>query len=418
MKTVEMRQERAKLIAQARELLDQAEKENRDLRPEEEQQYERIMEDVDRRAKIIEREERLQGMESDLQQSTRRTVLDPSAQPQEERRNKKLAETAEYREAFWQAIRQDRNSLDAEQIRLLMSPEVRTLVTQTNTAGGYLIPTDFERTLIQKLLSFNVMRSLCTIITTAHPTEIPVEADFGTATWLAENATYVESDSSFGQMTLSAYKLGTIMKISEELLHDSVFNLDAYVSDAYARRFGFAEEAALVNGDGNGKPTGVVKDATQGKVGGVSLAADDLLDLFHALKRPYRQSATWLLHDSTAKEIRKLKDANGQYLWQPGLQAEQPDRILSRPVAISDFMPEIGADARSILFGDFSYYWIADRQGRVMQRLNELYAANGQVGFRMYERLDGKLILPEAIVSFQHAPAANSTPAPETKKVR
>lgn len=405
---IELRQKRAALVKQARELLDKAESENRALTGEEEQQYERIMADVDRLGKEIEYEERLQGIEMQLENRGRYIVPDPQVQPgvQPEARNKRAVQ--EYRDAFWAALSRGTNALTADQYNLLMDPEVRALAIGTDAAGGYLVPDEFERMLIQKLESMNVIRGLATVITTSSGTrEIPVEADYGTAQWLGESATYTESDATFSQVTLSAYKLGTIVKVSEELLNDSAFNIEQYVSSALARRFGNAEEQAFITGDGNGKPTGIVQGATQGKVGATgqttSVTADDILDLYHALKRPYRSAAVWLLHDSTALAVRKLKDTTGNYIWQPGLQAGQPDRLLGRPVVLSDYMPQMAANAKSILFGDFSYYWVADRVGRVMQRLNEIYAVNGQVGFRMFERVDGKLILPEAVVYYQNS---------------
>ena len=128
-----------------------------------------------------------------------------------------------------------------------------------------------------------------------------------------------------------------------------------------------------------------------------AVTADELMDLFYSLKSPYRKNAVWILNDSTIKAIRKLKDNNGQYLWQPSLVAGTPDTILGRPVKTSAYMPAIAAGAKTIAFGDFSYYWIADRQGRSFKRLNELYAANGQVGFLGSQRVDGKMILPEAV---------------------
>lgn len=405
---IEKRQKRAKLVNQGRELLDKAEKENRALTAEEEQQYDRIMDDVDRLGKEIEREEKQLALENEM-----KDVSSPAHRPEPQNDNKKNTNpraSKAYRDAFWRALTHGKNALTAEQVNLLNDPQVRNLSVGTDAAGGYLVPDEFERTLVQKLEDANVMRGLATVITTGSGTrEIPVEADYGSATWLGENAAYTESDAQFSQVTLSAYKLGTIIKVSEELLNDSAFNIDNYVAGAFARRFARAEEAAFVNGDGSGKPTGVVQMATEGKVapdGQVdSVTTDDLFDIYHALKRPYRSNATWLFADSTAKAIRKLKDGDGQYLWQPGLQAGQPDRLLGRPIAISDDVPAMAADAKSIIFGDMSYYWIADRVGRTMQRLVELYAENGQVGFRMYQRVDGKLILPEAIVYFQNAAA-------------
>lgn len=404
-KVLEMRQKRAALVKQAREILDRAEAEKRNLTAEEEQQYNRIMEEVDRLGKAIEREERQQALERELAQS-QGTVAARAYQPGQPEGVANLRASEEYRAAFWQALRMGHNSLTAEQVRLLMDPEVRALAIGTDAAGGYLVPDEFEKTLLKKLEAQNVMRTLATVITTSSGSrEIPVEEDYGTASWLAENAVFVESNASFGQVVLGAHKLGTIVKVSEELLNDSAFNIEDYISSAFARRFGRAEEAAFVNGDGNGKPTGVLVSAQVGVTTAAAnaITADELLDLYHSLSRPYRVRATFLMADATAKVIRKLKDNDGQYIWQPGLTAGEPDRLLGRPVVISDYMPTIAAGAKVIAFGDFSYYWIADRQGRVMQRLSELYAANGQVGFRAYQRVDGKLTLPEAIKVLQMA---------------
>ena len=166
-------------------------------------------------------------------------------------------------------------------------------------------------------------------------------------------------------------------------------------------------------GNGTGKPLGILA-ATGGAQTGITAAsstavtADELIDLYYSLKSPYRKNAVWALNDSTVKAIRKLKDGNGQYLWQPGITAGAPDMILGRPVRTSAYMPAIAAGAKTIAFGDFSYYWIADRQGRSFKRLNELFAATGQVGFLASQRVDGKLVLPEAVKVLAQKAASGS----------
>ena len=160
--------------------------------------------------------------------------------------------------------------------------------------------------------------------------------------------------------------------------------------------------------DGSGKATGIFA-ATGGAQTGVTAAsstaitADELIDLFYSLKSPYRRKAVWVMNDSTFKAIRKLKDNQGQYLWQPSLTAGTPDTILNRPVYTSGFMPTLATGNKTILFGDLGYYWVADREGRSFKRLNELYAPTGQVGFLTSQRVDGKLILPEAVKVLQQA---------------
>jgi len=398
-KILEMRQNRAALVQQARELLNRAEDEKRDLTAEENEQYERIMADVDKLGNQIEREERQQRLEKELAQS-RGTIAGGKEQPGDnETRDDNPCATKEYRSAYWQQFRHGKQALTAE--------EYRALTVGTDAAGGFLVPTEFERRVVDMLMEENVMRSLATVITSSSDRQIPVVASHGQAYWTAEEGNYTESDDAFGQKLLSAHKLTVLMKISEELLQDSAFDLEAYTAREFARRAGVKEEDALVAGDGVGKPRGVILDAQIGvtAASATAIAADELIDLFHSLKRPYRARASWLMNDSTVKAIRKLKDTDGQYIWQPGLQSGEPDRLLGRPVAVSAAMPLIGANNKPIAFGDFSYYWIADRQGRVFQRLNELYATTGHVGFRAYQRVDGVLVLPEAVKALVH-PAA------------
>jgi HK97 family phage major capsid protein len=230
-----------------------------------------------------------------------------------------------------------------------------------------------------------------------------------------EEGSYKESDDSFTQVTIGAFKLGTMIKVSEELLNDSAFDIESYISAEFARRIGNAEEEAFITGDGEGKPVGILADKKSDKDVGAevgvtaasatAITADELIDLYHSLAVPYRGKAVWLMNDSTIQHIRKLKDENGQYLWQPGLVAGAPDTILGRPVKVSRYMPAIEAGKKTVAFGDFNYYWIADRQGRSFRRLDELFATTGQVGFRGSERVDGKLVLTEAIKVLQQATA-------------
>ena len=228
----------------------------------------------------------------------------------------------------------------------------------------------------------------------------------GSAAWVDEEGAIPEGDDAFAQVSIGAYKLGTMIKVSDELLNDSVFNLEAYISKEFARRIGAKEEEAFFVGDGVGKPTGVLS-ATGGAEIGVTTAAaaaftaDEIFDLFYSLKAPYRRKAVFIMNDASVKALRKLKDTNGQYLWQPSLTAGTPDTLLNRPVYTSAYMPAIEAQAKSVLFGDLSYYWVADRQGRSFKRLGELYAPTGQVGFLGTQRVDGKLVLPEAVKVLQ-----------------
>ncbi|USK85722.1 phage major capsid protein [Peribacillus asahii] len=402
---LKLKQKRMNLVTQAREILNKAQGESRSLSQEEENQYDNIMADVDEMGKEIQREERMAELESQMEQRSHVQSKPDPQKPSQEQRSSNPRATEEYRSAFWTGMRSGANSLTGDQYNLLHSPEVRALAIGTDAAGGYVVPDEYERNLIKKIEDANIMRSLVTVIQTGSGTrELPFESDYGTASWGGEASNTPESDAVFGIKTIGAHKLHTLIKISEELMNDAFFDIEDYVSSAFARRFARAEETAFINGDGNGKPLGLIQSATEGKTGVLSgITPDDMIDIFHSLKRVYRSNASWLMADSTVKVIRKLKDNDGQYIWQPGITAGQPDRILNRPVHVSDDVPTMGAGVKSILFGDYKHYTVADRKGRTMQRLNELYAATGQIGFRSYARLDGKLLQPNAVVYFKNS---------------
>ena len=273
--------------------------------------------------------------------------------------------------------------------------------------GGYLVPTEFERQIVTALDENNVVRSVANVIKTAAERKIPVAASHVAAQWTAENGAYTESNSTFAQKAIDAYKETALAKVSIELLQDSMFSVEAYLANEFGRAFGILEEEAFCVGTGTGQPTGIFNAYdNNAPVGGEinvitgtsgAVKGDDLISLVYALKAPYRKNAKFLMKDSSVAEIRKLKDGNGVYMWQPSLQAGQPDKLLGYDLLTSAYAPEIAANALPVAFGDFHSYWISDRSGITIQRLNELYSANGQVGFIATKRCDGKTILHEGI---------------------
>ena len=389
----ELREKRAKVWDQAKKFLDERRQDSGLISPEDNATYEKMEKEVVDLGKEVERLERQEMMDRELSAAVSNPL---STRPEKTKEDKTGRATDAYRSAFWGAMRNKVN------------PSVQNaLQIGQDSEGGYLVPDEYEQQLVQALEEANVLRGLCHVINTSHgDRKIPVVASHGSAAWMDEESALQESDDTFTQVSLSAYKLGTMLKVSDELLHDSFFNLERYVASEFARRVGAAEEEAFLLGNGSSKPTGLL-NSTGGASLGVTAASptaitmDEVIDLFHSVKSAYRKNATFVVNDGTIKTIRKLKDANGQYLWQPSVTAGTPDTILNRPVRTSQFMPTAAAGEKTILFGDFSYYWIADRQGRTFKRLNELYAANGQVGFLAWQRLDGKLILPEAVKVLQ-----------------
>ena len=389
-KILELREKRAKAWEAAKAFLDSKRGGDGLLSAEDTATYEKMEQEVVDLGKEIERLERQAAIDAELNKPVSEPITNkPNNNPDGE--EKKGRATDRYKKTFWNAMRR-KNFYDVE----------NALQVGTDSEGGYLVPDEFEHTLVEALEEENFFRSIATVIqTSSGDRKIPVVATKGTASWIDEEGAYPESDDSFGQVSIGAYKVATMLKVSDELLNDSVFDLEAYISKEFGRRIGTKEEEAFFTGDGKGKPTGIF-NAAGGASDGVTTAAagisfDDVMDLFYALKSPYRRKAVWVLNDTTVKALRKLKDNNGNYIWQPSVQAGQPDMILNRPYYTSAYVPEVAAGAKVMAFGDFSYYWIADRQGRSFKRLNELFAANGQVGFLASQRVDGKLILSEAV---------------------
>lgn len=390
---LEMREKRAQLWDAAKKFLDEHQDTNNSLSAEDAATYDRMEADVVSMGQNIERLERQAAIDREMNSATS-TVL--ASRPGKPEGGKTGRASDEYKQAFWAAIRGHGSRAALR----------NALQVDTDSEGGFLVPDEYERTLVKSLEDANIMRTLCTIIRTdSGERKIPVVASTGTGSWVEEEGDIPESDDTFGQITLSAHKVATMIKVSDELLRDSVFDIQSYIAGEFARRIGACEEGAFITGDGTHKPTGLLHATNGAGVGvttaGATFTADEVIDLVYSVRSVYRPNAVFLRNDSAIRALRKLKDGSGQYLWQPGLREGEPDRLLNHRVYTSAYMPEIAAGNKPILFGDFKSYWIADRDGRSFQRLNELYAKTGQVGFLATERVDGRLVLPEAMKCLQ-----------------
>lgn len=389
--TLELREKRAKAWEAAKAFLDAKAKDGAFASAEDAATYDRMEQEVMDLGKQIDRLERQAAIDAELAKATSTPITNqPNGKADGDSKQGRASD--EYKRAFWNGMRNK------------MSYEVQNALSiGTDSEGGYLVPDEYERKLVQALEEEVFFRSLANVIkTSSGDRKIPIVTSKGEAAWIDEGGQFPESDDSFGQTSIGAYKLATMIKVSDELLNDSVFNIENYISKEFARRIGTKEEEAFFVGDGKGKPEGLFGSADLGVTAAtVNITFDDVMDLFYSLRSPYRKKATWLLNDSTVKAIRKLKDGNGNYIWQPSVRDGEPDRILNRPYRTSIYVPELAAGKRVMAFGDYSYYWIADRQGRSFKRLNELYATTGQVGFLACERVDGKLILSEAVKTLE-----------------
>lgn len=385
MTIIEMREKRAKLWNTMEGFLDTHRNDKGVLSAEDDATYANMEKDLNDLSNEIRRMERRDAMEAELSKPVNQPI---TAQPERHEPEKQGRASNAYKEDFGRHLRGK-------------APIHNVLSESSDQDGGYLVPEEFETFIVDGLKEANVIRSIAKVITTHHDRKIPIAVGHSVANWTPENGEFTESNPTFGQKQIDAHKLTDLIRVSVELLQDSAFSLEEYIANEFARAFGVAEEEAFCVGTGSGQPTGIFT-ANGGQVGVTAAAnnavtADELINLVYALKSPYRRNAGFLMNDATISAIRKLKDGNGVYLWQPSLQANEPDKLLGYNLYTTPYAPTMAAGAYTIAFGDFKNYWIGDRAGRTVQRLNELYATNGQIGYVATERVDGKVILPEGI---------------------
>ncbi|SFA71476.1 phage major capsid protein [Selenomonas ruminantium] len=380
---MELRIKRAQLWEGAKAFLDSHTDKDGKLSAEDAAAYDKMEANVVALGKEIERLERQAAIDAELAKPTTEPIVNKPAAAVSE---KKGRAADEYRQAMIAAIRSNFRNVS------------NVLQEGVDADGGYLVPEEMDSRLIDVLTEENIMRNLGTKITTSGERKINIAATKPAASWIEEGGTLSFGDASFDQIIMDAYKLHVAIKVTEELLYDNAFNLESYIIQQFGKAISNAEEDAFLNGDGNHKPTGLLTSAATGvTTSGASITADELISLVYSLKRPYRKNAAFIINDQTLSVIRKLKDANQAYIWQPSYQAGEPDRLLGYALHTSPYMPTVAAGKSVIAFGDYSYYNIGDRGTRSLQELKELFAGNGMVGFVMKERVDGKLVLPEAV---------------------
>jgi HK97 family phage major capsid protein len=389
-KIEELRVKRAELYAGMGEVLERA-GDDGSLSAEDAKEFDAREADFDNVTGQIARLEKYDGFKPTLEQ---RKVAESDSRKVEDNEERKAEdnsiESREYAEAFESYLRGD---LNVEQ-RAAMQ-------VGTASEGGYTVAEEWWRQLVESEREFGVMLQLGTTVRTGDSGQlhIPTVATAGTAALTAEEAAFTESEDTFGEIVLDSYKIGTLVKISDELLNDSIFDLSGFIARRAGQAIGIKANNYFVVGNGTGQPNGITVASGLGKTaaGAAAITADELIDLYHSLLSPYRSRASWLVKDSTAAAIRKLKSNDTQYIWQPGLVAGQPDILLGRPVYTDPDMPAMTTGLKSVIFGDISAYWIREVGTATVKVLNELYAVNGQVGYRVDRRLDGELVDTAAV---------------------
>ena len=398
-KIQELIDKRAQLWNAAKTFLDERTDKDGKLSAEDAAAYDKMEADVVAYGKDIERMERQKRLDAELAKPAAEAIVNAPAVGDSVKPKTGRA-SDEYKQAMLDAIR-----ADFRRVSNVMSEGVAA-------DGGYLVPDEWDRRLVDSIEEQNIMRRLGTTITTSGLHKINIAGTKPAAAWIDEGDALTFADATFSQISIDAHKLHVAVKVTNELLSDSAFNLESYILTQFALAIGNAEEDAFLNGPlttpsgSAGKPKGLFTMAaaqpnatadTAGNIETSAISADDIVSLIYSLKRPYRRRAAFIMNDSTIAAIRKLKDENKTYMWQPSYQADEPDRLLGYPIYTSPYAPTIAAGAAVIAFGDMSYYNIGDRGTRTIQELRELFAGNDMTGYVMKERVDGVLVLPEAV---------------------
>lgn len=388
--------QRARAWEQAKPLNDTIHAEGRPFSAEEQEQWDRYNADIDacdaRIAEldtILERERDAADARLRLLELVGNSDEQPTDAPQQR------AET-DVSEQFRALARGEARSIDFK-MSDAAKREARDLVKGTTTAGGYTVPTSFVRSLYEHMIEVSAIRQTnATILTTAtgEALQVPKTTAHGTAAIVAEGGAIAEADPTFGQVTLDAYKYGILIQISHELMKDTAVDLNGYLARQAGRALGNASGTHFVTGDGSSKPNGVVTASTLGKTAAsaTAITTDELIDLHFSVIEPYRRSAYWMFKDATLGAIRKLKDTTNQYLWNPGLASLAPSTILDKPYVVDPNMPAMTTGLKSVLFGDFSTYWIRDVESIRFETSLEYAFNTDLVTIRALIRTDGDLI--------------------------
>lgn len=404
-KILEWKRRRAQLIADARAMLEAAESEQRELDAEEQERWEKLIGEADKLAAKIQREETLAGMEDDgdgEEDDDERDARPEPSRPDRDTRTEQADAAAQLAERAF-ALYVTRG------LREVPDKERRALQVDQDSKGGYLATKSWIDELIQEVDDLVFVRGLATIYQVPTATSIgapKLENDPADADWTAELGTGQEdTDMSFGARELTPHPLAKRIKLSRTLLR-KVPGAEALVRSRLAYKFGITMEKAYLTGNGAQQPLGLftasdkgistARDVSTGNTE-TAMTFDGLIEAKYKVKSQYWPRAAWMFHRDGTKLLVKIKDGEGQYIWRPSISAGEPDMLLGRPVNVSEYVPNTFTTGLYVgMFGDFSYYWIADSLQFELQRLDELYAETNQVGLIGRWESDGMPVLEEA----------------------
>jgi HK97 family phage major capsid protein len=409
--TQELRERRANVWSQMKEVIDLAEREGRDLSAEERAKYDNAEKDLDKLGEDINLREKHEEREREFSQVDRRELVPARGRG----RGEGAGAAAKAYEDVFTAVRAPRRrptqrAADPATLETGIADigdEARALGIGTNTAGGYTVPAGFRDELIRTTKTYGGMLDNATVLQTDSGQSLPwptVNDTGNVGAILAENTQLSQQDVVFGTATLGAYMYTSkLVLVSYQLLNDSAIDVDGTLRSLLAERIGRIWNTHFTTGTGTSQPTGLVTGATTGVTGTTgqttSVIYDNLVDLIHSIDPSYRNAnCKFMVADATLAAVRKLKDTQGHPLWQPSVQAGTPDTLLAYPVVINQDMPVMAANAKSILFGDIRSAYVARIVNDVqIVRLNERYADFLQVGFFGFARADGTVQNANAI---------------------
>lgn len=391
----ELRQERGRQVERMRALTEKSATEKRNLSAEEAAEWDKLDAAQEELRAQITREERADVLAREMAATAGQPA--PGAEPRQETVEER---TQRHTAAFRDYLVNGEKDM-APESRMALA-EHRAQSVGTASGGGYTVPQGFSGKLEESLLAYGGMREASYVFATDKGNDLPwptVDDTAQTGALLAENTQVANQDVTFGQITFKAYKYSSKQVIvSAELLQDSGVDIEAYLASALGTRLARITNTHFTTGDNSAKPQGVVTGASNGKTGTtgqtLSVIYDDLVDLVHSIDPAYRRlpGCAWMMHDSSLKVVKKIKDSQNRPLWLPNLTGGEPDTLLGYPIVINQDVAVMAANAKSILFGNFQKYFIRDTKGFTLLRLTERFADYHQVAFLAFMRTDGRVM--------------------------
>ena len=388
---------REQIAARAREIKALVEDKNTTWGAEQQEKYDAGLAEIDDLKNQVDRIERTMNL---LAEDDQANALGDAAAHRARANGAPPAQASHVRKLFATWMRQGDRALSAEDWAVIRN----TMSTTTPGEGGYVVASEIAQAVADALKSLGGMRAVATVLQTSNGQEINFPNSDGTAEEgeiVAQNAQTNDADITFGTTPIPVYKYSSkVVTVPVELLQDAVIDIEAFVNTRCTARVGRITNKHFTVGTGTGQPKGIVTASTAGKVGltgqTLTVTVDDLIDLEHAVDYAYRElgRCRWMMHDNSFKVVKKLKDTTGRPIFIPGydgLGGKAPDTILGYPVTINNHVPVMAANAKSILFGDFSYYIVRDvLTATEFQRYTDsAYAKKGQVGFNLWARAGG-----------------------------